>query len=68
FDGSVTVRNTSDSNPGFRPRDPTNPDPTLIKVDFRANELYPGYYRWTRGGLGGIDFGGDEIGTGRIQP
>ncbi len=68
FDGSVSVRNTSDSNPGFRPRDPSSPEPSLIKADFRAVESFPGYYRWTRGGLGGIDFGGEEIGTGRIQP
>jgi prepilin-type N-terminal cleavage/methylation domain-containing protein len=68
FDGSVSVRNTSDSNPGFRPRDPSSPEPSLIKADFRADESFPGYYRWTRGGLGGIDFGGEEIGTGRIQP
>ena len=68
FDGSVSVRNTSDSNQGFRPRDPTNPEPTMIKASFSSSESFPGYYRWTRGGLGGIDFGGDEIGTGRIQP
>jgi prepilin-type N-terminal cleavage/methylation domain-containing protein len=68
FDGSVSVRASSDSNPGFRPRDPSNPEPSLIKLSIRSDESFPGYYRWTRGGLRGIDFGGDEIGTGQPRP
>ena len=68
FDGSVSVRNTADSNLGFQPLNPTSPEPTEIRVDFRSSERFSGYYRWTRGGLGGIDFGGSEIGTGQPQP
>lgn len=66
FDGSVSVRATRDSNPGFRPRDPTNPEPSMIKKQIRGPfDFYPGYYRWTRGGLSGIDFGGSEVRTGQ---
>ncbi|MFG0244440.1 MAG: type II secretion system protein [Phycisphaerales bacterium JB052] len=68
FDGSVNVKDTNESNPGFRPRDPTNSDPSEIKLSFSGNESFPGYYRWTRGGLRGIDFGGSEISTGQPRP
>jgi len=67
FDGSVSVRDTNDANEGFRPRDPSNPEPTLIKISF-SGESYPGYYRWTRGGLRGLDYGGGEINTGQSSP
>lgn len=66
FDGSVNVRATMDANPGFRPRSPTSSLPTLINND--ENEPFPGVYRWTRGGLRGIDFGGSEINTGQSRP
>lgn len=65
FDGAVNVRATKEANLGFQPRNPENPGPTMIKKFFRGDELYPGYYRWTRGGLGGIDFGGNEVNTGQ---
>ncbi|MEX0876823.1 MAG: prepilin-type N-terminal cleavage/methylation domain-containing protein [Phycisphaerales bacterium] len=65
FDGSVSVRDTQDANQGFRPRDPHRPDPTMIQKDTDTSDYYPGYYRWTRGGLRGIDFGGSEINTGQ---
>ncbi len=65
FDGSVNRRETDDSNPGFQPLNPGDPGPTMIKVG--DDEFYPGVYRWTRGGLRGIDFGGKEIGTGQSQ-
>jgi len=68
FDGSVSVNHTKDSNPGYRPLDPTSPEPSLIKVSTQSSESYPGYYRWTRGGLRGIDFGGSEISTGQPRP
>ena len=68
FDGSVNVKNTSESNRGFQPRDPASPDPTEIRTSFGSGELFAGYYRWTRGGLRGIDFGGDEINTGQPSP
>ncbi len=67
FDGSVQVRTTSDANPGFRPRDPGSPEPTMITITIpgvRIDEFF-GYYRWTRGGLRGVDFGGSEINTGQ---
>jgi len=66
FDGSVSVRATRDSNKGYRPLDPTNPEPSMIRKQIRGPyDFYPGYYRWTRGGLGGVDFGGTEIRTGQ---
>ncbi len=66
FDGSVSVRATRDANPGFRPLDPRNPEPSMVRKQVRGPyDFFPGYYRWTRGGLGGIDFGGDEISTGQ---
>jgi prepilin-type N-terminal cleavage/methylation domain-containing protein len=66
FDSSVTVRDTEDSNPGFRPRDPSSPEPTMIKIGSPGSiEFHTGYYRWTRGGLRGVDFGGSEVSTGQ---
>lgn len=69
FDGSVATRSTSDSNPGYRPRDPTSPEPTSIieVVPGVGTQAFDGVYRWTRGGLRGIDFGGKEISTGQPQ-
>lgn len=63
FDGSVSRRDTNDANPGFWPKFPANPSPTLIEND--DGELFPAVFRFTRGGLKGIDFGGREIGTGQ---
>ena len=67
FDGSVVDRVTRDSNPGFDPFNPAYPGPSEIQwghpMPTRATIL--GYYRWTRGGLRGIDFGGGEIDTSR---
>lgn len=66
FDGSVSVRATRDANKGFQPLDPKNPDPTMIRSTVRGPfEFFPGYYRWTRDGLRGIDFGGSEVSTGQ---
>lgn len=65
FDGSVSVRSTRDSNLGFQPLDPSSPEPTLLLKERNGEESFPGYYRWTRGGLAGIDFGGNEINTGQ---
>lgn len=72
FDGSVRDLKTSDGNRGFRPRDPLNPQPSNITYDpqsweppnrfgnFNADPVV-GYYRWTRAGLRGADFGGGEV-------
>lgn len=75
FDGSARSLPTSEANPGFRPNDPTSNDPTRYTYDPRILGFEPappgeqtaqveGVYRWTRGGLKGIDFGGNEIRTG----
>ena len=64
FDGSVVNRATADANPGFDPHEPDSPDPSYWDVR-NTDERFPAYYRYTRGGLGGIDFGGDEIRTSR---
>ncbi len=73
FDGSVSTRKTEDANPGWDGRNykvtdtvitkfPYNPDlgfesPRLYRVNWNLN----GYYRWTRGGLKGVDYGGGEV-------
>lgn len=63
FDGSVSRRETDDANPGFWPKFPANESPTLISND--DGEFFPAAFRWTRGGLRGIDFGGQEVNTGQ---
>ena len=67
FDGSVSVRQTKDANVGFRPFQPTSPDSSMLNKSDPGDpeEWFPGYYRFTRGGLTGIDFGGGEVGTGQ---
>ncbi|GAB4385384.1 MAG: hypothetical protein Kow0022_11070 [Phycisphaerales bacterium] len=67
FDGSVRTRATSQGNRGFRPREPASPEPSImfdIQPGVGTTE-YRGFYRWTRGGLRGVDFGGGEISTGQ---
>jgi prepilin-type N-terminal cleavage/methylation domain-containing protein len=63
-DGSSSFRITRESNPGFRPNQANSPLPTRFQyapdtweppVDPAAS-LMTGHYRWTRGGLGGVDF------------
>ena len=73
FDGSVRIIETKGGNRGFNPATPNSPNPTTY---FYAPELawepqcrnraltqesVQGYYRWTRGGLKGVDFGGGEV-------
>ncbi|TVS06887.1 MAG: hypothetical protein EA423_05135, partial [Phycisphaerales bacterium] len=75
YDGSVQARRTDTTNPGWQPRSPASPLPTTFPYDpmpqqWRAglngrNPQVAAHYRWTRGGLKGIDFGGREIGTGQ---
>jgi hypothetical protein len=74
FDMSARACRTSNANPGFQPNDPASPDPTVFtyKPEGEARNWYPaptnpdgdrgmkGYYRWTRGGLKGIDFSSAE--------
>ncbi len=77
FDGSAGSPYTGDANPGFWPNSPTNRaataywyDPSILNYepDTRngdRRERITGYYRWTRGGLKGIDYGTDEVNTGQ---
>lgn len=66
FDGSVVDRSTRDANEGCNPNNPSRPM-NIRYVPYRyepptsngqAFEEFPGRYRWTAGGLQGIDFGG----------
>lgn len=78
FDASVVVRRSGDSNRGWRPNEPASPDPSPVNYVPEAWEppaVSPsgidegiGYYRWTRGGLQGVDFGAREIDTGQPVP
>jgi hypothetical protein len=72
MDASVVDHATRDADPGFQPNDPANPNPTILNynptgvaADWEPAPTNPGgdngllgYYRWTRGGLRGRDFGG----------
>lgn len=65
----------ADANPGFRPEAPRSPGvtsvpytPSLWDAPFRngtwtGTENVIGFYRWTRGGMRGVDVGADEIST-----
>ncbi|MBC7834152.1 MAG: prepilin-type N-terminal cleavage/methylation domain-containing protein [Phycisphaerales bacterium] len=71
FDASVRNMNTRDSNRGFRPDAPTADAPTLINYTpspFESPAInepnIAGRYQWTRGGLRGVDYGGDAVRTG----
>jgi competence protein ComGC len=68
FDGAAEMRPTSAADPGWDPNNPDEPIPTVVRYEPRAweaptvtrtkTEARQGYYRWTRGGLRGADFGG----------
>ena len=70
FDGSAGFRRSGDSNPGWRADSPSGesvfwytPDPKGWEAPTQngsLKELVHGYYRWTRGGLKGVDYGGNE--------
>ncbi len=75
FDGSVNVYLTENANKGWQPNNPTDPNPTVMQyypalwgaptTTGTIFETVIGYYRWTRAGLSGVDFGGVEIFTGQ---
>ncbi len=65
FDGSVNDFATGDASEGFSPNDPTDPEPFVHAYTPLSTEpapvgdpsqLYAVSYRWTRGGLAGIDY------------
>lgn len=66
FDGQVTLRKTGDANPGWDPRNPGvpttyyyTPSPAEPRTLSGAeSDQVLGYYRWTRNGLRGVDYGG----------
>jgi prepilin-type N-terminal cleavage/methylation domain-containing protein len=70
FDNSVRVMKTKDCNLGWNTANPTG-GPTVYTytptayepptLNGLASEQVTGYYRWTRAGLRGVDFGGGEI-------
>ncbi len=69
WDGHVAQHTTDDGNVGFYPNTPHNRATTRLfyapaswepPVTGRASVL--GQFRWTRGGLKGVDFGGAEVG------
>ena len=77
-DASVDIRTTRDSNLGWNPNAPTNSAPTTFSyqpdvwesptLSGAPAEVVRGYYRWTRGGARGIDFGAREVNTGQPVP
>lgn len=68
FDTSVRTIRTSETDEGFRPTTPANPNPTTFAYSpdgweprtrsGAASETVIGYYRWTREGLRGVDVSG----------
>jgi len=75
-DGGASVRSTTDSNAGWDPASPASTRSELFiyaprswepptTTGLSAEPIRAGYYRWTRGGLKGRDFGGTEINTGQ---
>ena len=78
FDTSVRTEKTADANRGWDPVNPTSADTayyiyTPLSTEPPAigdpNTPLPVWYRFTRGGLAGVDFGSREINTGQpINP
>ena len=76
FDSSVRIESSADANNGWNPGSQAQVIPMFI--NYTPEEWEPsatsatgtdrviGKYRWTRGGLVGVDFGGKEIDTGQI--
>lgn len=79
FDGSVRFVKSKDTNLGFNPNAPTSPTAPLITYKNQVDPWEPRpankstgdalytYYRFTRGGLRGIDVGGSEVNTGQTK-
>jgi prepilin-type N-terminal cleavage/methylation domain-containing protein len=73
FDGHVATKRTGDANQGWTPQAPDGGNPTVYayvpsilgfepptKSGENADYVF-GYYRWTTGGLHGIDYGGKAL-------
>ena len=73
FDGSAGLRTTGDANLSFKPNSPANdnqhstftyaPNP-VYEPPARSGTTDPGletYFRWTREGLHGVDYGGSTV-------
>jgi prepilin-type N-terminal cleavage/methylation domain-containing protein len=79
FDGSAFARRTIDANPGFNPDNPQSPQATVYQynpallgfepptLNGQPSELVRGFYRWTRGGLKGVDYYSHEVNTGQLK-
>jgi len=74
FDSSVRAESSGEANKGWDPQNPTSPDtfyyrytPLSLEPDPIGDPeaLVPVLYRFTRGGLGGNDFGSTEVNTGQ---
>jgi len=74
FDGSARVLPTKQANPGWHPSRTKSEKPTGMKqvplpcetpMRGNPNTILTGWYRWTRGGLKGIDSNAPEINTGQ---
>lgn len=72
FDNSVRMMKSGESNKGFQPNQPRSA--TAMELIYNVQNFEPGYdrynglnatfnarFRWTRGGLTGVDYGGEEI-------
>lgn len=66
FDGSVQMRKTADSAMGWTPNNPRGGPSAIVYLPYQyepptsngaESEIFTGVYRWTRGGLRGLDFG-----------
>lgn len=68
FDNSVRTYGNDEMNPGWNPERASLPVFTKMnhrdRLHGRVPSTRPGFIKWTRGGLLGIDVGGDEIDTG----
>jgi len=79
FDASVRPLETSQTNVGFLPNAPIrdlDPPITYTPLSYgfepptlngRVSERLIAHYRWTRGGLRGVDFGARDINTGQLD-
>ena len=78
FDGSAGRRLTAESNPGWNPAAKGAGSPGPSRYLYKPNKTWEpptrsgqiseqvtGHYRWTRGGLLGVDYGGEDTKYGK---